>query len=101
MSGSVLFLLFVGGLMIAARIFLRGERRPPILPEDDPTAGFLDQANGSYCRPEPEKAAVSKRPNFSHLKLERCQTLYDESGQTAVQGRSAVGKTVEHHIKRT
>lgn len=37
MSGGVLILLFVGVLVIAARLFLRPERPPPVLPDDGPT----------------------------------------------------------------
>jgi hypothetical protein len=33
MSGTLLLVLFVAGLVIAARLFLRPEQRPPI-PED-------------------------------------------------------------------
>ena len=36
--------MFVAGLLLGARLFLRGERRPPIQPTGDPTAGFRDPA---------------------------------------------------------
>ncbi|WP_375398537.1 hypothetical protein [uncultured Sphingomonas sp.] len=42
MSGAGLFLLFLAILLVAARLCLRGDQRPSIPPDDDPTTGFRD-----------------------------------------------------------
>ncbi len=41
---GVIILFFLAVLLGSARLFLRGEHRPPILPHRDPTAGFRDPA---------------------------------------------------------
>jgi hypothetical protein len=46
----VLFLLFVAVLMIAARLLLRGDRRPPVLPNENPTAAFHEPARRAQSR---------------------------------------------------
>lgn len=51
MSVPLLFLIFVAVLVIAARLLLRDERRPPLVPDEDPTTGFRDPSIRRCCRP--------------------------------------------------
>lgn len=44
MPTAIVFILVVALLLLAARLFLRGERLPPVRSGDDPTAGFRDPA---------------------------------------------------------
>lgn len=46
MSGTLILVLFVAGLLIAARLFLRPEQLPPI-PEDDERDGRVQRADSS------------------------------------------------------
>ena len=55
MSSGLMVLLFVVGLILAARAFLSGDRKTPVLPDRDPMPGFRDPSRFDAGRARPER----------------------------------------------